>query len=75
VVLFLITGQAPAFLLALLAIMVYLTWYDLREEPLEWQGKLWWALLVLLLNAAGYLAFRAWLARRRHRRREGGATT
>ena len=65
--LFVILGQAPWILLLSLVGLLYLTWLDLREEPLEPMVKLWWVSLVLLTNVAGYGALRVWLAVRRRR--------
>lgn len=67
-ILFVLTGQMPVFMAVLLAALVYLSWLELRNEPLSLQGKLWWISLVLLLNVAGYLALRLWLAGRRRGR-------
>jgi hypothetical protein len=65
---FVITGRIPLILLASLLGMLYLTWLDLRDEPgVQPQVKLWWALLVLLLNVVGYAALRIWLVVRRRR--------
>jgi hypothetical protein len=66
-ILFLLTGNAPFFLLILLAALMYLTWIELRNEPMELNAKLWWLSLVLLVNVPGYLAMRIWLAARRRR--------
>ena len=42
---------------------LYLVWVDVKDEPdLEFQIKIWWFLLVLLLHVLGYLVFRVWLA-------------
>jgi hypothetical protein len=67
-ILFVITGEAPAFLVVLLGLLVYLSWIDLRGEPVANQVKLWWYLLVLLGNVPAYLALRVWLAVIRRRR-------
>jgi hypothetical protein len=68
VLLFVIFQQAPAILLLILAVCLYLVWVDVRNEPdLEFQIKVWWFLLVLLLHVPGYLIFRLWIAARRHR--------
>jgi len=65
---FLLTGRVPLILLACLVGMLYLTWLDLREEPgVSGMVKLWWALLVLLLNVVGYGLLRIWLALKRRR--------
>jgi hypothetical protein len=69
---FVVTGRVPLLLVACLAGMLYLTWLELREEPdMEPLVKVWWVLLVLLLNVVGYVALRLWLAGVR-RRRAGG---
>jgi hypothetical protein len=67
VLLFLLIGQLPWILLLSLAGLLYLTWIDLREEPVEPMVKLWWGSLVLLTNLVGYAALRIWLAVRRRR--------
>ena len=52
--------------------LVYLAWIEVRREPdLLAQVKLWWCLLVFLLNLPGYVALRIWVALRRRRRAEG----
>jgi hypothetical protein len=73
-ILFVLTGRAPALLILLLALLVYLSWLDLRTEPVDGKVKLWWYLLVALLNVPAYLALRIWLAVIRRRRREAGDT-
>ena len=65
--LFVLIGQMPWILLLSLAGLLYLTWLDLREEPVEPMVKLWWGSLVLLTNIVGYAALRVWLVRRRRR--------
>jgi hypothetical protein len=67
VLLFVILGHVPLVLLLCLAGLMYLTWVDLRGEGLEPLVQLWWYLLVLLFNVAGYAALRIWLAVRRRR--------
>jgi membrane protein DedA with SNARE-associated domain len=67
VLLFMIIGEAPWILLLSLAGLLYITWLDLREEPMEPMVKLWWGSLVLLTNVVGYAALRIWLAVRRRR--------
>jgi hypothetical protein len=65
---FVLLGRVPLILLACLVGMLYLTWFELRDEPdVTPKVKLWWALLVLLLNVLGYAALRAWLVFRRRR--------
>jgi hypothetical protein len=65
VLLFVILGHVPIILLVCLLGLLYLTWIELRGEPLEAQVRLWWYLLVLLFNVLGYVALRLWLVRRR----------
>ena len=68
---FVLFQSVPWILLLTLAGALYLTWYDIKDEPdLEFQVKAWWFLLVLLFHVPGYLVFRGWLAVRRHRRKE-----
>jgi hypothetical protein len=75
VLLFAILQQVPLILLLVLIVCLYLVWVDVKDEPdLEFQIKLWWFLLVLLLHVPGYLIFRLWIAvRRRGRRADGPA--
>ena len=68
--LFLLLGRTPLVLLVCLLGLVYLSWLDLRAEPLAPQVKLWWYLLVLLTNVLGYAGLRVWLAVRRRRAAE-----
>ena len=69
-VLFVLTGQAPPILIVTLAVMAYLTGYELWKEgddlPFLW--KAWWVLLVVMLNVVGFGIFWIWLAVRRVRR-------
>jgi len=52
--------------------LVYLAWIEVRREPdLLAQVKLWWCLLVFLVNLPGYVALMIWVALRRRRRAEG----
>jgi hypothetical protein len=68
VLLFVIFQQVPLILLLVLVVCLYLVWVDVKDEPdLEFQVKVWWFLLVLLLHVPGYLIFRLWIAVRRHR--------
>jgi uncharacterized BrkB/YihY/UPF0761 family membrane protein len=69
-ILFLITGQAPPVLIVTLVVMCYLAGYELwkeKELPLLW--KVWWVLLVFILNVLGFGIFWIWLATRRRRHR------
>ena len=66
-ILFLLTGNAPFFFLILLAALMYLTWIELRDEPVDLNVKLWWLSLVLLVNVPGYIVMRIWLFARRRR--------
>ena len=65
--LFVIIGHAPWILVVSLVGLLYITWLDLREEPVEPIVKLWWGSLVLQTNIVGYAALRIWLAVRRRR--------
>jgi len=67
VLLFVILGHTPLILLICLVGLLYLTWVDLRREALEPLVQLWWYLLVLLFNVAGYAALKIWLLVRRRR--------
>ena len=68
VLLFVIFQQVPLILLLVLIVCLYLVWVDVKDEPdLEFQIKVWWFLLVLLLHVPGYLIFRLWIAVRRSR--------
>jgi hypothetical protein len=64
-VLFLLIGQVPLVLLLTLLLALYLTYIELRPLALGWRVKLWWFLLVFLTHFVGYLALRAYVARRR----------
>jgi hypothetical protein len=68
-IVFVLLGQVPIVLAVALAGMVYLTWIEVRAEPVTPMAKLWWCLLVLLFNVAGYLVLRIALAVWRNRRR------
>jgi hypothetical protein len=68
VLLFVLTQSVPAILALVLAITLYLVWVDIKDEPVEFQVKIWWFLFVLLLHVPGYLIFRVWISVRRHRR-------
>ena len=67
---FVLLGHTPVVLLLCLAGLMYLTWLELRAEPLEPLVQLWWYLLVLLFNVLGYVALRIWLVVRRRRAAE-----
>jgi hypothetical protein len=64
---FVLLGHVPLVLLLCLLGLLYLTWLELRGEPLEPLVQLWWYLLVLLFNVLGYVALRIWLVVRRRR--------
>jgi hypothetical protein len=67
--LFLLFDSVPDILWLSLVGLVYLAWIEVRREPdLLPQAKLWWCLLVLLLNVPGYVALRIWVALRRRQR-------
>jgi hypothetical protein len=66
---FLLLDTVPDILWLSLAGLVYLAWIEVRKEPdLLPQVKLWWCLLVFLVNIPGYVALRIWVAVRRRRR-------
>ncbi|MDP9188749.1 MAG: hypothetical protein M3O25_05815 [Actinomycetota bacterium] len=69
-ILFILTGAAPPFLVVTLLIMCYLAGYELRKETdLQFLWKAWWVLFVFLLNVVGLGIFWAWLLFYRHRTR------
>jgi hypothetical protein len=68
--LFVLLGHTPVVLLLCLLGLLYLTWIELRAEPLEPLVSMWWYLLVLLFNVLGYVALRIWLVIRRRRAAE-----
>ncbi|HEY7455513.1 MAG TPA: hypothetical protein VH683_13160 [Thermoleophilaceae bacterium] len=65
---FVLFQSVPVILLLTLAGALYLTWVEIKDEPVEFTIKVWWFLLVVLFHVPGYLVFRGWLAVRRHRR-------
>ena len=67
---FVLFQSVPAVLLLTLAGALYLTWYDIKDEDVDFQVKAWWFLLVVLFHVPGYLVFRGWLAVRRHRMKQ-----
>jgi heme/copper-type cytochrome/quinol oxidase subunit 2 len=74
-VFFFVLFQAmPVLLVLLLAVALYLTWVDVKDEPVDFQIKIWWILFVLITHVPGYLVFRVWIAVRRHRRKQEGQT-
>jgi TctA family transporter len=69
VLVFYLFDRAPPLLILLLAIMVYLAFIEVRNEPdMTWQVKLWWVLLVFLTNFIGLIALRIFVTVRRRRR-------
>lgn len=68
-IVFVLLGRVPAILLLTLAGMVYLSWVEVRREPVAANVKLWWCLLVALTHLPGYVALRVWVTSRRRRRR------
>ena len=53
-ILFLLTGHVPPFLLVCFLIMCYLAGYELwKEQELQFLWKAWWVLFVFLLNILG----------------------
>lgn len=71
---FVIFQAMPLLLVLLLAVALYLTWVDVKDEPVDFQIKIWWVLFVLLTHVPGYLVFRVWIAVRRHRRKQEAQT-
>ena len=67
---FVLFQSVPAILLLVLAVTLYLVWVDVKDEPIDFQIKLWWFLFVLIAHVPGYLVFRIWIAARRRRRRD-----
>lgn len=68
-ILFVLIQKAPLFLVALLAIMVYLAVIEVRNEPdMTFQVKVWWVMLVFLTNFPGLIALRIYLMVVRRRR-------
>ncbi len=66
---FFLLPRAPVILWLCLVGLVYLAWVEVRREPrLSAQWKLWWCLLVFLLNVPGYVALRLWAVGRRRDR-------
>lgn len=63
--LFLLTGRVPLFLVVLLGALLYLTWIEVKDEDMTNAWKLWWVALVLLTNVLGYLVLRIVMLRRR----------
>jgi hypothetical protein len=69
VILFVLIGHVPIVLLLAQLGMLYLVILDMREEDdLDFQVKVWWVLLVLLLNVLGLIAEKVWITVRRRRR-------
>ena len=71
---FVIFQSVPAILLLVLVVTLYLVWYDIKDEPVDFQVKIWWYLFVFLTHVPGYLGFRVWIAMRRHRRKQEAQT-
>ena len=67
---FVLFQSVPVILLLTLAGALYLTWYDIKDEDVEFQVKAWWFLLVVLFHVPAYLVFRGGLAVRRHRMKQ-----
>jgi len=67
---FVIFQSVPAIMLLVLVVALYLVWYDIKDEQVDFQIKAWWFLFVLLTHVPGYLVFRVWIAMRRHRRKQ-----
>ena len=68
-IVFVILGQVPWVLLLAQVGMLYLAWYELKDEPdTSFEVKVWWFLLVLIFNVLGFAALWLWLMARRRRR-------
>jgi len=66
---FFLLDTVPDILWLSLVALVYLAWIEVRKEPdLIPQWKIWWCLLVFLLNFPAYIGLRIWVAVRRRRR-------
>ena len=68
-VLFFLIDTVPDILWLSLFALVWLAWIEVRREPdLMLQAKVWWCLLVFLVNFPAYIALRIWVWDRRRRR-------
>jgi hypothetical protein len=67
VLLFLFSGPPPFILLLSLALALYLTAIELREQGWHWKWWAWWLSLVFLTHFVGYLALRGFVAYHRWR--------
>jgi len=68
-IVFVILGHVPWVLLLAQVGMLYLAWYELKDEPdTAFEVKVWWGLLVLIFNVLGFAAMWLWLTTRRRRR-------
>jgi hypothetical protein len=66
---FFLLDQVPDILWLSLFALVYLAWIEVRgEHDLTPQWKLWWCLLVVLLNFPAYIVLRGWVGVRKRRR-------
>ena len=66
---FFLVDRIPDILWLSLLALVYLAWLEVAGEPdLTPQWKLWWCLLVFLLNFPAYIVLRVWVAVRKRRR-------
>lgn len=64
---FLLLGIFPWVLVLTLAVAMYLTWVETREQRMDWRHKFWWLQLTFLTHFIGYLALRFWVFYRRRR--------
>ena len=62
---FLLLGSAPILLWLTLAVVLYLTAIELREQGWHWKWWAWWLSFVFLTHFVGYLALRGYVAYRR----------
>ena len=68
VLIVLLIGRASLVLLFTLALALYLTVIELREQRPHWKWWAWWLLLVALTHFIGYLALRGYVVYRRWQR-------
>lgn len=72
-IVFVLLQDVPPLLGLTLLALVWLTWIEIRHEPISFQGKVWWCLLVFLFNVVGYVVMRLYFLVARRRRAEAEA--
>jgi hypothetical protein len=65
VLIFLVLGFTPWLLVLTLAVVMYLTVVELREQDWHYTRWVWWLLLVFMTHFVGYLFLRAYVLYRR----------